>query len=49
MIPCHIEAEGVGVVQPGEEKAQGRPYSNLPVTKGGYRRAGEGVPYPQMW
>ncbi|KAK4828981.1 hypothetical protein QYF61_001637 [Mycteria americana] len=25
----------VGVVQPGEEKAVGRPYSSLPVLKGG--------------
>ena len=36
-------AEGVGVVQPGEEKALGRPYSGLPVLQGGYRKAGEGL------
>jgi len=29
------KAERVGVVQPGEEKAEGRPYSSLPVLKGG--------------
>ncbi|KAK4827360.1 hypothetical protein QYF61_017285 [Mycteria americana] len=29
------QAERVGVVQPGEEKAAGRPYSSLPVLKGG--------------
>ena len=33
----------VGVVQPGEEKAPGRPYSGLPVLKGGYRKDGEGL------
>ncbi|PKU41170.1 hypothetical protein llap_8522 [Limosa lapponica baueri] len=32
----------VGVVQPGEEKALGRPYTGLSVHKGGYRRDGEG-------
>jgi len=29
------KAEGVGAVQPGEEKAAGRPYSNLLVPEGG--------------
>ncbi|PKU32479.1 hypothetical protein llap_17218 [Limosa lapponica baueri] len=33
----------VGVVQPGEEKVLGRPYSSLLVAEGGYRRAGEGL------
>ncbi|GAB0190290.1 hypothetical protein GRJ2_001494300 [Grus japonensis] len=28
------QAERLGVVQPGEEKAQGRPYCSLPVPKG---------------
>lgn len=28
------QAEGVGVVQPGEDKASGRPYSVLPIPKG---------------
>ena len=31
------------MVQPGEEKALGRPCSNLPVPKGAYRKAGEGL------
>ena len=29
------QAERVGVVQPGEEKAAGRPYCGLSVPKGG--------------
>ena len=29
------KAERVEAVQPGEEKAPGRPYSSLPVLKGG--------------
>ena len=33
----------VGVGQPGEEKAPGRPSSGLPVLKGGYRKDGEGL------
>jgi len=33
----------VGVVQPEEEKAVGRPYSSLPVPEGAYKRAGEGL------
>ena len=37
------QAERVGVVQPGEEEAPGRPYSSLPVPKGAYRKAGEGL------
>ncbi|KAK4815546.1 hypothetical protein QYF61_003638 [Mycteria americana] len=31
------------VVQPGEEKAPGRPYSSLPVPEGAYKKAGEGL------
>ena len=34
---------GVKVVQPGEEKAPGRPYSGLPVPKGTYKKAAEGL------
>ncbi|GAB0178307.1 hypothetical protein GRJ2_000296000 [Grus japonensis] len=30
-------------VQPGEEKAPGRPYSSLPIPEGAYRKAGEGL------
>jgi len=31
-------------VQPGEEKASGeKPYSSLPIPKGAYRKAGEGL------
>ena len=37
------QAEGAGVVRSGEEKAPGRPHSGLPVPKGGYRKAGEGL------
>ena len=29
------QAETVGAVQPGEEKAEGTPYHGLPVLKGG--------------
>jgi len=29
------KAERVGAVQPGEQKAAGRPYSSLPVPEGG--------------
>lgn len=36
------QAEGDGVVQPGEEKALGRPYSGLPGPKGDCRQAGDG-------
>ncbi|XP_053934696.1 uncharacterized protein LOC104067255 isoform X3 [Cuculus canorus] len=32
--PIQGQAERVGVVQPGEEKALGRPYSDLPVPEG---------------
>ncbi|PKU45233.1 hypothetical protein llap_4460 [Limosa lapponica baueri] len=34
------QAERVGVVQPGEEKAPGRPYSGLPVPEGGLQEVG---------
>ena len=37
------QAERVGVVQPGEEKAPGRPYSPFQYLKGTYRRDGEGL------
>ena len=37
-------AERVGAVQPGEEKAAGRPYSSLPVPeRGPYRKDGENI------
>ncbi|GAB0192318.1 hypothetical protein GRJ2_001697100 [Grus japonensis] len=42
----HLSYEGsqrVGVVQPGEEKASGRPYSSLPAPEGTYKKAGEGL------
>ena len=35
----------VGVVQPGEEKAPGRPYSSLPVPKGGLQESWRGTLY----
>ena len=35
------KAERVGAVQPGQERASGRPYCNLPVPEGAYRKAGE--------
>jgi len=33
----------VGVVQPAEEKALGRPYRSLAVNEGAYKKAGEGL------
>ena len=36
-------AERVGVVQPGEETAPGRPYCGRSVLKGAYRKEGEGL------
>jgi len=33
----------LGILQPGEEKATGRPYSSLPVHEGVYKKAGEGL------
>ena len=41
--PLGGQAERVGVVQPREEKALGRPYSGLPVLQGGYRKDEEGL------
>ena len=38
-------AERVGVVQPGEGKALGRPYSSLPVAKGGLQESRRGTFY----
>ena len=38
-----IQAERVGIVQPGEEKAAGRSNCALPVPEGAYRKAGEGL------
>ncbi|GAB0184388.1 hypothetical protein GRJ2_000904100 [Grus japonensis] len=38
-----LQTETVGVVQSGEEKAPGTPYSSLPVPEGPYRKAGEGL------
>jgi len=35
-------AGGVGIIQPGEAKASGRPYSNLPVAKAGFQKSWEG-------
>jgi len=43
---CHSnvgKAEGVGVVEPAEEVAPGRPYSSLLVPEGAYKKAGEGL------
>ncbi|GAB0189971.1 cAMP-dependent protein kinase inhibitor alpha [Grus japonensis] len=39
------QAERVGVVQPGEEKALARPYSSLPVLKGGLQERWGGTVY----
>ncbi|KAK4831240.1 hypothetical protein QYF61_016472, partial [Mycteria americana] len=38
----------VGVVQPGEEKALGRPYSSLPVSEGGLQEIWRGTFYKGM-
>jgi len=35
--------KGFGAVQPGEEKALGRPYCSLPVPEGAYRKDGGGL------
>jgi len=35
--------EGAGAVQPGEEKAPGRPYSSLSLPEGAYRKARKGL------
>jgi len=39
----HHKAERVGAVQPGEEKAAGRPDSSLSVPEGAYRKDGENI------
>jgi len=38
-------AERAGAVQPGEEKAVGRPYSSLPVPDGGLQESWTGSFY----
>ena len=45
LISCGLrgEAERVGAVQPGDEKAAGRPYSSLPVPEGACRKDGDYV------
>jgi len=40
---CCEERLRAGAVQPGEEKAAGRPHSSLPVPEGAYKKAGEGL------
>jgi len=35
------KAGRAGAVQPGEEKAEGRPYRSLPVPEGAYRKVGD--------
>jgi len=42
------KAESVGAVQPGEEKAVGRPYRSLPVSEGACKEAGEGL-FTNAW
>jgi len=39
------KAERLGAVQPGEEKAAGRPYSGLPVHEGGLQESWRGTFY----
>jgi len=41
-------AEKVWAVQPGEEKAPGRPYSSLPVPEGGLQESRRGTFYKGM-
>jgi len=42
--PCYEERlKRVGAVQPGEEKAPGRPYSSLPVPEGGLQETWGGT------
>jgi len=41
--------ERVGAVQPGEEKAPGRPYSNLPVPEEAYRKDRENLFSRACW
>jgi len=40
---CCEERLGVGTVQPGEEKAVGRPDCGIPVPEGAYRKDGENI------
>jgi len=42
------KAEKVGVVQPGEEKAPGTPYSSLPVPEGGLQESWRGTFYKDV-
>jgi len=41
-LPCE-DSKRAGVLQPGEEKAQGGPFSGLHYLKGAYRKSGEGL------
>ena len=41
--PLWGQAQRAWALQPGEEKAPGRPYSGLPVPEGPYRKVGEGL------
>ena len=41
--PLRGQAERVGVLQPGEEKAPRRPYSSLPVPEGGLQESWGGT------
>ena len=45
---CYEDRLRVGVVQLGEEKAPGRPYSSLPVPKGGLQESWRGPFYKGM-
>jgi len=38
----------LGLVQPGEEKAPGRPYNSLPVPEGGLQESWRGTVYNDM-
>jgi len=40
---CKAKAKRVGAVQPGKQKALGRPYSGFSVPEGAYKKAGEGL------
>jgi len=40
---------GVGVIQPGEDKAPGRPCSSLPVTEGGLQESCRRSFYKSMY
>jgi len=47
-LSCEKKAERVGAVQPGEEKAAGRPYCSLPVAEGGLQESCKGTFYKGM-